>query len=79
MPEQMKVSRHVLVPKHEILSKNKVDELLKKYKITVYQLPLIESSDPAAKEIGVKSGDVVKITRNSQTAGKAIVYRYAGE
>ena len=76
MPEELDVGRHMLVPKHEILSKSKVDELLERYKINLHQLPLIKSLDPAAKAIGAKPGDVLKITRSSQTAGEAVVYRY---
>ncbi|MBC7218982.1 MAG: DNA-directed RNA polymerase subunit H [Hadesarchaea archaeon] len=79
MPEEFQVSRHVLVPKHEVLPKDKVDELLQKYRITPYQLPLIKSSDPAVREIGGKPGDVIKITRHSPTAGKAVAYRYVIE
>lgn len=76
MPEQLDIRRHVLVPKHEILPKSKVDELLKRYKVQLHQLPLIKSSDPAAQAIGAKPGDVLKITRRSPTAGEAVVYRY---
>lgn len=76
MPEEFDIGRHVLVPKHEILPKGKVDELLERYKIYPHQLPLIKSSDPAAKAIGAKPGDVLEITRNSQTAGEAVIYRY---
>ncbi|HID60727.1 MAG TPA: DNA-directed RNA polymerase subunit H [Hadesarchaea archaeon] len=76
MPEEFRVGRHVLVPKHEILPKNKADALLGRYKIQPHQLPLIKSSDPAAKEIGAKPGDILKITRDSPTAGIAVVYRY---
>lgn len=76
MSEEFDVGRHVLVPKHEILPKDKVDELLSQYKITVYQLPVIKSTDPAAKAIGAKPGDVLKITRTSPTAGKSVFYRY---
>ncbi len=76
MPEELNIGRHVLVPKHEILPKGKVDELLERYKISPHQLPLIMSSDPAAKEIGAKPGDVLKITRDSQTAGEAVFYRH---
>ncbi|MFH1821655.1 MAG: DNA-directed RNA polymerase subunit H [Methanobacteriota archaeon] len=79
MPEGYQVGRHVLVPKHEVLPKNKVEELLKQYKITLYQLPLIKNSDPAVEEIEGKPGDVIKITRDSQTAGKAVVYKYVIE
>lgn len=67
------------MPKHEVLPKNKVEELLKNYKITLYQLPLIKNSDPAVKEIGGNPGDVIKISRDSQTAGKAAVYKYVIE
>lgn len=76
MPEEFDVRRHVLVPKHEVLSENEVGELLKRYKIQPHQLPLIKSSDPVAKAIGAKPGDILKITRTSPTAGEAIAYRY---
>ncbi len=79
MTEGFQVGRHVLVPKHEVLPKNKVDELLERYKITLYQLPLIKNTDPAVKEIGGNPGDVIKITRESQTAGKAIIYKFVIE
>lgn len=75
MPEEFDIRRHVLVPKHEILSKEKAREILERYKIRPYQLPLIKSSDPAAKAIGAKPGDILQITRNSPTASKAIIYR----
>jgi DNA-directed RNA polymerase subunit H len=76
MAEELDIRRHVLVPKHEILPKSEVDKLLERYKIQLHQLPLIKSSDPAAQAIGAKPGDVLKITRKSQTAGVAVVYRY---
>ncbi len=79
MPEELGVGRHVLVPKHEILPKKEVDKVLERYKIQLHQLPLIRNTDPAAREIGAKSGDVLKITRISQTAGEAIIYRYVIE
>jgi len=79
MVEELDITRHVLVPKHEIMSKEEVEELLRKYKITVYHLPMIKSSDPAAKAIGAKPGDVLRIIRKSPTAGKAISYRYVVE
>ena len=76
MSEELNIRRHVLVPKHEVLPKNKVDELLERYKIHLHQLPLIKSSDPAAQAIDAKPGDVLKITRGSQTAGEAVVYKH---
>lgn len=77
--EGLDIRRHVLVPKHEVATKKEVEGLLNKYKVTPHQLPLIKSSDPAAKAIGAKPGDVLKITRESQTAGRAITYRHVIE
>ena len=70
------IFKHKLVPKHEILSKEEAEELLKKYRIKPWQLPWIKASDVAAKMIGAKPGDVLKITRESPTAGRAVAYRY---
>ncbi|MCD6529946.1 DNA-directed RNA polymerase subunit H [Candidatus Bathyarchaeota archaeon] len=70
---------HILVPKHEILKEKDKEDLLKKYKIKPYQLPKIKSSDPAARAIGARPGDVIKITRDSPTAGRYVSYRYVIE
>ncbi|MEM2816957.1 MAG: DNA-directed RNA polymerase subunit H [Archaeoglobaceae archaeon] len=77
----MKVSLqdHVLVPKHEILREEEVEELLKLLGVSKEQLPKIKASDPIIKEIGAKPGDVVKITRKSLTAGVSIFYRLVVE
>ena len=70
---------HILMPKHEILNEKKREELLQKYRIKPYQLPKIKSSDPAARAIGARPGDIIKITRDSPTAGKYLSYRYVIE
>jgi DNA-directed RNA polymerase subunit H (RpoH/RPB5) len=70
---------HAMVPKHEILTDKEKQELLQKYKVHTYQLPYIRFSDPGVKAIGAKPGDVVKIARNSQTAGKYYAYRFVVE
>ena len=70
---------HELVPKHEILPQDEREKLLAQYRVQPYQLPRIRTSDPAVKAIGAKAGDIVKITRNSATAGKYIAYRYVAE
>jgi DNA-directed RNA polymerase subunit H len=38
-------------------------------------MPKMHVSDPAAIAIKAKIGDVIRITRESPTAGKAIFYR----
>ncbi|MEM4222213.1 MAG: DNA-directed RNA polymerase subunit H [archaeon] len=66
---------HVLVPKHEILSKKEVESILEKYKISIDQLPKIKITDPVVVALGAKKGDVIKITRKSKTAGTTEYYR----
>lgn len=67
---------HRLVPVHEILSPEEKEELLSKYRAQPYQLPRIKTSDPGVKAIGAKVGDIVRIIRDSPTAGKYVAYRY---
>ena len=70
-----KVQEHILVPKHIKLEAEKAEGLLKKYNISKLQLPKISGKDPAIKELNVKTGDVIKISRDSGTAGKTVFYR----
>jgi DNA-directed RNA polymerase subunit H len=70
---------HVLVPKHEIVKPEEKKKLLLEYRVQPYQLPRLKASDPAAKAIGAKPGDIVKIIRDSPTAGKYVSYRYVVE
>jgi len=76
MSTRFNVLDHVMVPDHQKMSEEEVGELLSRYQITLDQLPRIYSDDPAAKAIGAKIGDVIRITRNSQTAGIAESYRH---
>ncbi len=69
------ILKHKLVPHHEILSQEEVEKLLKTYNIKKEQLPRMLLSDPVAKAIGAKEGDIVKIIRKSPTAGISIAYR----
>ncbi len=70
---------HVLVPKHEIVPAEEREKLLNEYRVQPYQLPRLKASDPGAKAIGAKPGDVVRILRDSPTAGKYTSYRYVVE
>ncbi len=66
---------HVLVPKHEKISEKEKKELFEFHQIEMKDLPKILITDPGIKHLSPKENDVIKITRNSSTAGKAIFYR----
>ncbi|RMF90376.1 MAG: DNA-directed RNA polymerase subunit H [Methanobacteriota archaeon] len=70
-----KTVQHELVPKHELLSKEEAEELLKRYNITRGQLPGILITDPALKGLEVENGDIIKITREDEVTGTSYAYR----
>lgn len=72
---EVDISKHKFVPKHAILNDKEKKELLKKYNITLNQLPRMITSDPMVKKLDAKVGDVIKITRISSTAGSIPYYR----
>ena len=75
MKSSIDVKKHVLVPKHSKASQKEKEDLLKKFNITFKELPKISKKDAALRELEVKQGDIVKITRQSPTAGTSIFYR----
>jgi DNA-directed RNA polymerase subunit H len=68
---------HVLVPKHEIVQPDYHKELMDSLYITSKsKFPEIKFHiDPIARCIGAVPGDIVKITRSSQSAGESTIYR----
>jgi len=70
---------HIDVPKHEIMTRKDAEGVLEKYHCKATDLPLIFVTDPAIISIGVKPGDMIKITRKSATAGESLYYRYVVE
>ncbi|MEM0014419.1 MAG: DNA-directed RNA polymerase subunit H [Zestosphaera sp.] len=74
--EKFNILEHELVPKHEVLKPEEAVEVLRSLGVKPEQLPYMRASDPVARAIGAKPGDIVRITRKSPTAGKIIVYRF---
>jgi len=72
---ELDVMSHQLVPKHEIISEAEGEKFLERFNLKKDQLPKIFITDPAIKRIGAKVGDMIKITRESPTAGVSEFYR----
>lgn len=69
-------TKHILVPKHTKMSNEEVTEMMEKYLIKgKIQMPYIMHSDPIAKWLGLKQGDVVKIERYNENSGLSYYYR----
>ena len=69
------ITKHELVPRHEPMSPGEVAELLRAYSLQLAMLPRILVTDPVARYFGMRRGQVMRITRKSETAGTYTTYR----
>jgi len=73
--QKFEITKHTLVPKHTILSEKEKKTLFEKYNISLNELPKILTTDAMAKPLKAKHGDIIKIIRQSETAGESVYYR----
>ena len=66
---------HKFIPEHTKISDAEKKALFETYRITLQELPKIMWNDPAIAHLEPKIGDVIKITRKSETAGVSVFYR----
>ena len=71
------VTHRKFIP-HRIIGQDEITLLEKKFNITnpKNQLGWIDSQDPAAKWIGARPGNIIEVTRFSESAGDARSWRY---
>lgn len=73
---QFNILNHQYVPTHEVLSKSQTADVLKRFNVMdVDQLPNISRYDPVAQAIGIRPGEICKITRPSKTSIMSEYYR----
>lgn len=75
---QFNITKHHLVPKHILLNNEiEINKIVELYHLkSRVQLPVILKSDPIARYLNAKTGNVVKIQRYSPSSGEHIIYRY---
>ncbi|KAJ0448945.1 putative DNA-directed RNA polymerase [Helianthus annuus] len=69
------ITKHVTMPKHEILTAEEKEQLLVKLKLADNKMPYMMETDAIARYYGLEKKQVVKITYNSQITGSFVTYR----
>ena len=72
---KINIQDHMLVPKHEIMTEEEISDEFSAVDYDFKDLPKIKSNDPVVKAINAEAGNVLRITRESPTAGEFITYR----
>jgi DNA-directed RNA polymerases I, II, and III subunit RPABC1 len=67
------ITKHILVPKHIILSKDEKNKLLKTLQCKLDQLPKILKTDPISKYFNALTGQVFKIYRKNEIYYRVVV------
>lgn len=69
-------TKHVYVPLHEKLDEKDIRNLVETYQLkSKSQLPVILRTDIIARWLGLRHGDIVRITRNNPSSGTYYFYR----
>lgn len=69
------ITKHVLKPKHQVLTDQEKEQLLKKYNIEEKQLPRMLKKDAIAQYYGLERGQVVKVTYSGEITESHVTYR----
>ncbi|KAL6905651.1 hypothetical protein ACP4OV_003252 [Aristida adscensionis] len=69
------ITKHVLKPKHEVLTDEEKAKLLQQYNVKDSQLPRMLENDAVARYYGLGKGTVLKVTYDSELTGNHVTYR----
>ncbi|KAG8648985.1 DNA-directed RNA polymerases IV and V subunit 5B isoform X2 [Manihot esculenta] len=69
------ITKHVLKPKHEVLTDQEKQKLLEKYSIEEKQLPRLLKGDAIVRYYGLEKGQVVKVTYCEDITESHVTYR----
>lgn len=69
------ITKHVLKPKHRVITDNEKQKLLTKYNLDEKQLPRMSQKDAIALYYGLEKGQVMEVTYNGEITGLHITYR----
>lgn len=72
---QSDITEHILVPKHEVLTKDEGENVLESYRARKRDMPLIRTNEDVAKYYNMKPGEITRIYRPSPLTCEAIAYR----
>jgi DNA-directed RNA polymerase subunit H len=72
---KLDIKEHKLIPDHKLLNDKEKEMVLENFNITAKELPKILNDDTAIMNFSAKSGDIIKVTRKSKSAGTATYYR----
>ena len=67
------ITKHKLVPKHILLSKDEKNKLLKTLQCKLHQLPKILKTDPISKYFNALPGQVFKIYRKNEIYYRVVI------
>ncbi|KAE8721101.1 DNA-directed RNA polymerase V subunit 5A [Hibiscus syriacus] len=69
------ITKHVLKPRHQVLTEHEKQRLLQKYSIEEKQLPRLLKKDAIARYYGFEKGQVVKVTYGGEITESHVTYR----
>ena len=69
------ITKHSLVPKHELLNESDKKQVLKSMRCNIKQLPFLLKQDPVCRYFNFEKYSVIKIHRKSETNGVYHCYR----